>query len=166
MCKRCSDIIFLIKYPPMLVFIYETLQCGDLEKLIKKRRGTNATLYYICNHWGYIWHHKDAHIATGHGGRDRMVKEINRKYANKTTKAIELYKCLCEEKKRKRPMTKGVVVKPIITKEFSSGGSYWHAVHGTIQLQMDYGLPGPSHKVLYSKTSGYLSKTGWISFLH
>ena len=27
---------------------------------------------------------KRAHIATGHGGRDRMVKELGKKYANVT----------------------------------------------------------------------------------
>lgn len=53
-----------------------------------------------------------------------MIKEIQRKYANISTKAMELYKSLCEEsqKKRKRPMTKGVVVHPILSKEFASRG--------------------------------------------
>ncbi|XP_047492001.1 KRAB-A domain-containing protein 2-like [Penaeus chinensis] len=67
---------------------------------------------------------KRAHIATGHGGRDRMIKELQRKYANITTKALELFKSLCEEcqKKRKRPMTKGVMLRPILSKEFASRG--------------------------------------------
>jgi len=30
---------------------------------------------------------KRAHIATGHGGRDRMMKELQRKYANITVKS-------------------------------------------------------------------------------
>jgi len=53
-----------------------------------------------------------------------MIKELQRKYANITTKALELFKSLCEEcqKKRKRPMTKGVVVRPILSKEFASRG--------------------------------------------
>ncbi|XP_037781890.1 KRAB-A domain-containing protein 2-like [Penaeus monodon] len=67
---------------------------------------------------------KCAHVATGHGGRDRMIKELQQKYASITTKALELFKSLCEEcqKKRKRPMTKGVVVHPILSKEFVSRG--------------------------------------------
>ena len=58
-----------------------------------------------------------AHIATGHGGRDRMVKEIGKKYVNVTRDAIELFKSYCYEcqKKHKRPRTKGVVVRPILT---------------------------------------------------
>ena len=52
-----------------------------------------------------------------------MIKELQ-KYANITTKSIEHFKSLCEEcqKKRKRPMTKGVVVRPILSEDFSSRG--------------------------------------------
>jgi len=54
---------------------------------------------------------KRVHLATGHGGRDRMTKKINKKYANITREALELFKSFCEEcqKKRKLPRTKGVV---------------------------------------------------------
>ncbi|XP_037787463.1 KRAB-A domain-containing protein 2-like [Penaeus monodon] len=57
-------------------------------------------------------------------GRDRMIKELQRKYANITTKVLKLFNSLCEEcqKKRKRSMTKGVVVRPILSKEFASRG--------------------------------------------
>ncbi|KAK4297539.1 hypothetical protein Pmani_030050 [Petrolisthes manimaculis] len=67
---------------------------------------------------------KSAHISTGRGGRDRLLKKVQKKYANIPTKAVELFKSLCQEcqKKRKQPMTKGVVVRPILTKEFSSRG--------------------------------------------
>jgi hypothetical protein len=36
-------------------------------------------------------------IATGHGGRDKMIKEANKKYANVSKEALELFKKLCEE---------------------------------------------------------------------
>ena len=67
---------------------------------------------------------KCAHIATGHGGRDRMVKELGKKYANVTRDSIELFKSMCIDcqRKRVRPMTKGVVVRPILSKEFSARG--------------------------------------------
>ncbi|XP_068242335.1 KRAB-A domain-containing protein 2-like [Palaemon carinicauda] len=53
-----------------------------------------------------------------------MTKELQVKYANIQRETIELFKSLCLEcqKKRKRPMTKGVVVKPIHSTEFSSRG--------------------------------------------
>jgi hypothetical protein len=65
---------------------------------------------------------KRAHIATGHGDRDRMVKELGKKYANVTSDSIELFKSMCIDCQRKhvRPMTKGVVVRPILSKEFSA----------------------------------------------
>jgi hypothetical protein len=34
---------------------------------------------------------KRAHIATGHGGHDRMLKELGKKYANVTRDSIELF---------------------------------------------------------------------------
>lgn len=53
-----------------------------------------------------------------------MMKELSLKYANILRDDVELFKSLCQEcqKKRKRPMTKGVVVKPILTTEFASRG--------------------------------------------
>ncbi|XP_068212648.1 KRAB-A domain-containing protein 2-like [Palaemon carinicauda] len=82
-----------------------------------------SPLYYVSieETFGVV---KSAHISTGHGGRDRMLKELQKKYANIPTKAVELFKSLCQEcqKKRKRPMMKGVVFRPILTKEFSSRG--------------------------------------------
>ena len=62
-----------------------------------------------------------AHIATGHCGRDRMLKHLRQKYANITTDAVELFKSYCVvcQEKRKRPKTTGVVVKPILSSEFN-----------------------------------------------
>ena len=69
-----------------MIFRYEVLQCGDVEKLIRKRKEpTESPIYYttIEDTYDII---KRAHIATGHGGRDRMHKELQKKYANITTK--------------------------------------------------------------------------------
>ncbi|KAK6181870.1 hypothetical protein SNE40_009648 [Patella caerulea] len=101
---------------------FEIMQCGDVEKLIKKRATQDEDpVYYVCIEDTYDVV-KRAHTATGHGGRDRMAKEVNKKYANITREALEIFKSYCQEcqKKRKRPKTKGVVVRPILTKEFAS----------------------------------------------
>ena len=65
---------------------------------------------------------KRAHTATGHGGRDRMTKHLSMKYANITREVVELFKSYCVtcQEKRKRQMTKGVIVKPILSKDFGS----------------------------------------------
>ena len=85
---------------------YEVLQCGPVEKLIKKRKIADETpLYHVTTEETYDII-KCAHIATGHGGRDRMIKETQKKYANISTSSLELFKSLCVEcqkKKRKRP---------------------------------------------------------------
>ena len=64
---------------------------------------------------------KLAHVACGHGVRDKMTKVLN-KYANITRDSIVLYKSLCVQcqLKRKRATTKGVVVKPILSKDYGS----------------------------------------------
>ena len=94
----------------------EILLCSDIEKLIKKRADSSVPpLYYVT---------LIIHLTSSNGGRDCMIKELQKKYANITTKSIELFKSLCEEcqKKRKRPMTKGIVVRPILSKDYSSRG--------------------------------------------
>ena len=67
---------------------------------------------------------KRAHIATGHDGRDRMVKHLAEKYASITKDALKLFKSYCEvcQEKIKRPVATGVVVRPIKSNEFNSRG--------------------------------------------
>ena len=103
---------------------YEILECGDVQKLIKKRQTPDELPVYYASIEDTFDIIKKAHVATGHGGRDRMMKELSVKYANILRDDVELFKSLCQEcqKKRKRPMTKGVVVKPILTTEFASRG--------------------------------------------
>jgi hypothetical protein len=59
--------------------------------------------YYVCleDMFNVV---QNIHIAAGHGGRDKMIKEANKKYANVSIESLELFKELCEEcqlKKRK-----------------------------------------------------------------
>ena len=98
--------------------------CGDAEKLIKKQSSSSTSTLYFVHVEEMFDIIKRIHIATGHGGRDKMLKVIVQKYANITSQAVELYKSLCVEcmKKRKRVTTKGVVVKPILTSEYGSRG--------------------------------------------
>jgi hypothetical protein len=65
-----------------------------------------------------------AHINTGHGGRDKMMKELNKKYANITRDVINLYKEMCEEcqLKKRKVASKGLVIKPLLSKDFNSRG--------------------------------------------
>ncbi|XP_068228066.1 KRAB-A domain-containing protein 2-like [Palaemon carinicauda] len=98
--------------------------CGDVEKIIKKRQTQDETPVYYVSIEDTFDIVKRAHVATGHGGRDKMTKELQVKYDSIQRDTIELFKSLCLEcqKKRKRPMTKGVVVKPILSTQFLSHG--------------------------------------------
>jgi hypothetical protein len=101
------------------------LQCGDVEKLIKKKdeQNTNDGVKYFAHTDKIFDIVKRAHTSTGHGGRDKMLKALT-KYANVTRDVVELYKSFCSEclQKRKRPRVKGVVVKPILTGDYGSRG--------------------------------------------
>ena len=96
--------------------------CGDVEKLIKKRKSPeDRPIYYATIEDTYDIINK-AHIETGHGGRDRMLKHLGQKYANIVTDAVELFKPYCRvcQEKKKRPKATGVVVRPILSSEFNS----------------------------------------------
>lgn len=62
-----------------------------------------------------------AHVAVGHGGRDRLKKETSRKYANITIEMINIFLSMCETCQRKKSMKKkGLVSKPILHSEMNS----------------------------------------------
>ena len=85
-----------------------------MDKLIKKRKSPAETpIYYVTieDTFDVI---RAAHLATGHGGRDRVLKELEQTFAN-----VHRESKVCQEK-TKRQKTKGVVVKPILSSDFSS----------------------------------------------
>ena len=63
----------------------------------------------------------EAHIAVGHGGRIRMIKELNRMYKNVTLGSIVTYLRLCELcQKKQKTLKNGILVKPILHNEMNS----------------------------------------------
>ena len=65
-----------------------------------------------------------AHLNTRHGGREKMLKEVNKKYANVTRDVLNLFKEMCEEcqLKKRKIASKGLVFKPLLSKDFNSRG--------------------------------------------
>ncbi|GAB0089698.1 hypothetical protein DMENIID0001_042850 [Sergentomyia squamirostris] len=62
----------------------------------------------------------NAHFRIGHGGRDRMEKELGRTYSNVTRKDIVMFLQLCIPCQRnQKSQHKGVVVKPILANDFN-----------------------------------------------
>jgi len=88
-----------------IFFRYEIMQCEDVEKLIKRRQDPEESPVYYVSIEDTFEVIKRVHLATRHGGRDRMTKEINKKYANITREALELFKSFCEECQKKTEAT-------------------------------------------------------------
>ena len=65
---------------------YSTEMSKSLSQSVKVQR-ILRTITYSEDTYEVI---KRVHIATGHGGRDRVLKELGTKYANITTWAIEI----------------------------------------------------------------------------
>lgn len=111
-----------------------------MEKLVKKREDSVANPVYFVHLDEMYDVIKRVHVATGHGGRDKMMKVLIEKYANITREVVELFKSFCIQckKKKKRIETKGVVVKPILTKDYGS--------RGQVDLVDMQSLPKGQHK--------------------
>ena len=64
---------------------YEVMQCGHTQKLIRKRANLEEEPVYFVSIEDTFDIIKRCHLLTGHGGRDKMVKELSKKYANITS---------------------------------------------------------------------------------
>ncbi|CAG5046687.1 unnamed protein product [Parnassius apollo] len=100
---------------------YDVLTIDQKSKLIFPVKDTTSTIiYYACDSELFDILH-EAHIQIGHGGRDRMMKEVGSHYKNITRKDIETFLELCETcQQKQKNIKKGIVVKPIISSEFNS----------------------------------------------
>ena len=92
---------------------YDVMVVENKSKLIYPvKEGVTAIQCYVSHSELFDILH-DAHLAIGHGGRDRMLKAISSKYKNITRHDIELYIHLCEPCQKKKGVKKGLVVKPM-----------------------------------------------------
>ena len=79
---------------------YEILQCGNVEKLIKKREeGEQNSIYFVTieEMFDAI---KQVHINTGYGSRYKMIKETSKKFANITHESLNLRRYACNARER------------------------------------------------------------------
>ncbi|XP_043469875.1 KRAB-A domain-containing protein 2-like [Leptopilina heterotoma] len=98
---------------------YDILEVAGVSKLIAKCNDGEIKYYVPLEKMFNIL--EASHIATGHGGRDRMLDETNKKYANITRDVVNTFlsKCeICHLKKVKRK--RGLVSKPILHSEMNS----------------------------------------------
>lgn len=97
---------------------FGVLKIGDVEKLIARNEG-NIKYYLPADELYDVI--DAAHVAVGHGGRDRMLAETSKKYANVTKEMIGLYLSMCDVCQQKKTKKKrGLVSKPILHSEMNS----------------------------------------------
>jgi len=80
----------------------------------------SVVLYYVSD--GNLYNLlKSTHVTIGHGGRDRMIKELSKKYKNISRSDISTFLKICEPcQKKKSSINEAIVVKPIICTEINS----------------------------------------------
>ena len=93
------------------------LEIGEVKKLIAK----GETVRYFLPADEIFDVIESAYVAIGHGGRDRLKKEVSRKCANVTIEMINIFLSMCETcQQKKSKKKKGLVCKPILHSEMNS----------------------------------------------
>ncbi|XP_029162592.1 KRAB-A domain-containing protein 2-like [Nylanderia fulva] len=101
---------------------YELAKIGTESYVILKRKTSNEPVIYVIAMEDYYDKLLEAHIQTGHGGRDKMQYYIKEKYRI-TKVACEIFVSCCGTCNRKRVAPKrGVVIKPILSDRFNVRG--------------------------------------------
>lgn len=98
---------------------FDVIETGGIKKLIAKSTTDDIRYFLTIDE---IFDAIDAaHRAIGHGGRDRLMSETSKKYANITKEMINLFLSMCECCQMKRTKKKkGLVSKPILHHEMNS----------------------------------------------
>lgn len=100
---------------------YDVLNVGAESKLIGPLLKEDAKIKYFvsCDQLFDIIH--NSHLSTGHGGRKKMLKDLNEKYKNVTVESIMLYLSLCRAcQQNTKGKRKNVVGKSILANELHS----------------------------------------------
>ncbi|XP_023288360.1 KRAB-A domain-containing protein 2 [Orussus abietinus] len=100
---------------------FDVLKIKDKENLIVPLKpGKTNIQYYVTNEELYSILY-ETHIRIGHGGRTRMLKELQVKYKNITYEVVMLYLNLCKQCQMKHSAPKkGIVAKPMVSSELNS----------------------------------------------
>lgn len=105
-----------------LVRKYDVMTINEKDRLIKPVTDSakSKVIYYVTNGELFEIIH-NAHLAIGHGGRNRLISEINQHYCNITKETIMIYLRLCTQcQKKSSTPKKGLVSRPILHSHFNS----------------------------------------------
>ncbi|XP_055947020.1 KRAB-A domain-containing protein 2-like [Argiope bruennichi] len=100
---------------------YDVLEVQGVEKLIVPVTNATSDVMFYCSSDSLFDILHETHLSIGHGGRDRMIKELNLRYKNITQNDIKVFLNFCESCQQKRKAgRKNVVVKPMIFSHMNS----------------------------------------------
>lgn len=101
-------------------FRFDVIFVHDNYKLIVPTKDKSVVLYYVSD--GNLYNLlKSTHVLIGHGGRDRMIKELSKNFKNISRSDICTFLQTCEPcQEKQKSIKKAIVEKPIICSEFIS----------------------------------------------
>ncbi|XP_062967528.1 KRAB-A domain-containing protein 2 isoform X2 [Cynocephalus volans] len=100
---------------------YDVISVQGTEKLVEATHGERVRIRYYVHKEELFDILHDTHLSIGHGGRTRMLKELQGKYGNVTKEVIVLYLTLCKQCHQKNPVPKrGLAPKPMTIKDVDS----------------------------------------------
>lgn len=98
----------------------DVINIMDEEILIVPINEDKIIKYFVHNDELYTIIHA-SNISIGHGGRNRLERELQEKYKNITRDSIMLYLNLCKTcQKKGSTVKKGLVVKPVVSTEMNA----------------------------------------------
>ncbi|XP_060873867.1 KRAB-A domain-containing protein 2-like [Metopolophium dirhodum] len=103
-----------------LVQRYDVIEVQGNEKLIRPMKENSDIIFYVHDEELYDIL-LNIHLSIGHGGRDRMMYELKKKYKNITQSNVKIFLNLCEScVKKQKSEKKGIVTNPMIFSELNS----------------------------------------------
>lgn len=100
---------------------FNVLEIGGIKKLVARNDGNENIKYYLSADEVYDVIYA-AHVAVGHGGRDRMSAETSKKFANVTKEMICLFLSMCQvcQQKKTKKKSGSPSIKPILHSEMKT----------------------------------------------
>ena len=110
----------MVKSNYSLIKRFQLLEIEVAGDLVTKLVKANTTLRYVHIEETFDLLH-EMHVATGHGGRDILIRDVKKKFANITIEQIMWFLELCQFCQLKRSKTrKEIVVKSIVSTGFNN----------------------------------------------
>lgn len=101
---------------------YDLLKISDVTKVILKQKSSNDNIIYVTPIEEFFDKIDEQHKATGHGGRDKVLYNLKKKY-NIPRLPVQIYADLCTICNfKKSQLHAGLVIRPLKSEDFNIRG--------------------------------------------